>query len=363
MKLTALLTRYLVSASLSAVVQVGLILGGLYLTFQLVRELGDLEGGYGVVQMLAYLLRTFPTGLYDMFPFIVLIGCMIAAGRLASSHELVAMRASGFDRRHIASRIMLVVLGLSLFMMAMAEWWMPALEMNARADREQARSGQLSASQGREIWIRDANRMIQAELLVNDPALGVRFANLQFYELNDRYRPVQLVHARFAVHQDRQWRLQEVQRMSMAATRAANQVRLAKQESLVLESSINPDVFLALSTRPRLMSMRDIRRISGYLDQNELDTSRYQEAFWRRLFYPLNILAMVLAGLPLLFRADRQLAPATSVFAGIAVGIAFFIVWRTVTGLSGLLPLPLWQFHLVPAVLFIGFGLWRLQKG
>ena len=350
------LSLYLMRSVIQFILWMTVVLGGLYLTLQLVRELGDLAGNYGVAQMLAYLLRTLPTGLYDLFPFAVLIGVMVAVGRLAASRELIAMRAGGLNRSSIAGRVLFAALTLSLLMMAMAEWWMPQLELQARADREQARSGELAVSAGRPVWLRDGNQMIQAELLVNDPELGVRFADVQVYQINAEQQPVAWLKAEQAVHENGEWLLQQASRFNLQTAERE------QMDSIRLVSAINPDVFQALSTRPRLLSMADIRRISGYLQQNGLDTQAYEQAFWRRLFYPLNILAMLLVGLPLLFRADRQLAPAASIFAGIAVGITFFVVWRIVIGTAAVLMLPLWLIHLLPALLFAGLGYWQLRR-
>ena len=350
------LSLYLMRSVSRSILLITVVLGGLYLTLQLVRELGDLSGNYGVPQMLAYLIRSLPTGLYDLFPFAVLIGVMVAVGRLSASRELIAMRAGGFNRMRIARRILGAALLLSLLMMAMAEWWMPELELQARSDRELARNGELAVSAGRQVWLRDGRRMIRAELLINDPELGVRFADVHVYEIDVQQQPVLWLQAEHALHQEGEWLLQQCSTFDLET--AERQY----QESVRLNSAINPDVFQALSTRPRLLSMQDIRRISGYLQQNGLDTQAYDQAFWRRLFYPLNILAMLLVGLPLLFRADRQLAPAASIFAGIAVGIAFFVIWRIVTGMTGVLMLPLWSIHLLPALLFAGFGYWRLRR-
>jgi len=355
-KLAPVLSLYLARSVGQSILLVTAVLSGLYLTFQIFREVGDLAGDYGLAQMLAFVLRSLPTGVYDLFPFAVLIGVMIAAGRLASSRELVAMRAGGFDRLQIVGRMISAAMALSLLMMAAAEWWMPQLELQARSDREQARTGQLAVSAGRVIWMRDADRMVRAELLLSDPELGVRFSDVHIYTLNEQFQPELLLQAESASHQNNQWLLERSTSLNLEGAQRS------QSPMLRLDSAINPDVFLALSTRPRLLAMADIRRISGYLEQNGLDASEYDDAFWRRLFYPLNILAMVLVGLPLLFRTDRQLAPAASIFAGIAVGISFFVVWRIMIGLAGLSLLPLWLIHLLPALLFISLGCWRLRK-
>ncbi|MEM1081310.1 MAG: LptF/LptG family permease, partial [Pseudomonadota bacterium] len=270
MTLAPRLTLYLMRTTLIAIGLVTLVLTGLYFTFQVIREAGDLSGDYGLVAMLWYLIRSLPTGVYDMFPFAVLIGSMIAAGRLASSRELVAMRASGFDRGAIALRLVLAAMTASVAMMAMAEWWMPDLELQARTDREHALNEQVAAAGGRRIWTRDDQTMVRADIVLNDPDLGIRFTNVQMYRLNQGQSPALWLSAATATHSDGRWALKQVQALNLTDARQQSVA------SMMLPSSINPDVFVAFSTRARLLSMADIRRIAGYLDANGLETSTYQ---------------------------------------------------------------------------------------
>jgi lipopolysaccharide export LptBFGC system permease protein LptF len=80
------------------------------------------------------------------------------------------------------------------------------------------------------------------------------------------------------------------------------------------------------------------------------------------LLYPVNLLAMLFAGVALLLRTGRGLPPAVGVFAGVSLGIAFIVVHRLVLGLAPVLPLHLGITHLLPAVVFVTGGLWLLRR-
>jgi lipopolysaccharide export system permease protein len=121
-------------------------------------------------------------------------------------------------------------------------------------------------------------------------------------------------------------------------------------------------VFRALATRPRLLPIADIVRIRRHLEDNGQEAVDYRQAFWRRLLYPVNLLAMLFSGVALLLRTGRGLPPAIGVFAGVSLGIGFIVVHRLILGLAPVLPLPFGMTHLVPAALFALAGTWLLRR-
>ncbi len=351
------LTRYLLAATLGGVLSVSALLVGLYAGIDVVREAGDLQQDYGVPEMLVFVARTLPTRIYDIFPFAALIGVLVGLGRLASGRELVAMRAAGFDRGSITTRVVAGALLATLAVVAMAELAVPGLETEARVAREQARSGSVGTASGEGLWLRDGARMVHVGLVTWGPDDTVDLTDLDIYALDGANDNGHLIRARSARHEGGDWQLRQVERLDLADGGVERFDRLA------LDSRLDPDVFDALATRPRLLPMSDILRIEDYLDRNGLDTRTYREAFWRRALYPANLLAMILVGLPLLFRPGRSASTATHVFAGVALGVGFVVVQRISLGLAPVLPLPLGLTHALPALLFGAAGIVILRRG
>ena len=166
-----------------------------------------------------------------------------------------------------------------------------------------------------------------------------------------------LVRAAQGNHDGRAWQLEQGTRLDLV-TGARESF-----ERTELASALNPEVFDALATRPRLLPVADILRIRDYLEANGLDASAYLEAFWRRVLYPVNLLAMVLIGLPLLFRPGRQASTAVNVFSGVALGVGFVVVQRISLGLAPVLPVPVGVTHALPALLFGGAAYVLLRRG
>ena len=342
-----ILGRYLARSITRSVVLVALVLTGIYLSVDLVREAGDMSAGYGFPEIGLFLLRIGPARLYDLFPFAVLIGGMIALGRLSASSELVAMRAGGFHQMRIIGNALVPALLLGLAVMLMGEWLVPRLELDARIDRERARDGQLGTGPGRALWIRDGRLMIRAGVVLWDRNEEVRFGDLRIYKLDGINRVQRVVSASSGRHDNGRWLLEGVRSLdvrSAALDRPGGEVKLASQ--------LDPGVFRALVTRPRLLPMRDILRIQDYLEANSQDATAYRQAFWRRLLYPLNMLMMLLSGVALLLRAGRRISPALGVFSSVSLGIGFVVLYRLILGLAPVLPVPLGVTHLLPAASF-----------
>ncbi|MCA1779681.1 MAG: LPS export ABC transporter permease LptG [Xanthomonadaceae bacterium] len=355
--MTGILARYITSQSAGAMLRVSLVLVGLYVSVDLVREAADLGEGYGVPEMLLYLLRTAPARLYDLFPFAILIGGVIALGRLNASQEAVAMRACGFHRWRIVSHSLAAALVLVGLVMAAGEWLVPALETQARIERERARTGQVGMAPGQQLWVRDGPFMIRAGLLIQNDFEQVGFTGLRFYELDADGQLQRLILASGASHRNGFWHLFEARRLDLKSGSLS-----AAESEFIVQSELSPDVFRALATRPRLLPLSDIIEIRRYLEANELDASAYAQAFWRRLLYPLNALAMLIAGASFVFKSSRTVAPVIGVFIGVSIGIGFVLVNRIVIGLAPIVPVPMGLIHMVPSVVFAILGSVLLRR-
>lgn len=357
----ALLVRYLASTILLAVAWVSVVLLGLYTLIELIREARNLSGDYNTASMAWYVLQTSPRRLYDIFPFAALIGTLIGVGSLAQSNELVAMRAAGVHRKQI-SGYAIAVIGVCLVgLVAISELFVPALETNAQANRDQARSGEIRLDRHGALWVRDGRYMIRIGHSIWDEAGKLQFSDVLVYELGEALRPEATLVAEQARHETGQWVLSEVSLTPLTET-----PQTAREANWSLPSTISPELFNAAVTRPRLLATKDLIEMQAFLKDNALDASPYTEALWERVFFPVNVLAMVLIGLPFalggVFRQSPRGGLGLNVFAGIALGLVFFVLSRLVQGVVTLWPIPIWLGSLLPALLISALALTLLAR-
>ena len=63
-----------------------------------------------------------------------------------------------------------------------------------------------------------------------------------------------------------------------------------------------------------------------HLRANNQDSQRFEIVFWRKVFYPLSCLVMVVLSLPFAYLHFRSGGIAGHVFVGVVVGISFFLL-------------------------------------
>lgn len=355
--LASILGRYVSRTVLVWVLIVAILLSGLYTLIEVVREAQDLAGDYGPVEMLLYLVQTMPSRLYDIFPFAALIGTMLGLGGLAGTNELVAMRAAGYDRGRILGSVMLAVGGCLLVLFLMAEFMIPGLEARANAQRDQLRSGQVQLGRFGALWLRDGPMMIRIGYSAWSDEDQPEFGDVLIYRVEDGMQPRLVMHADSASHTGEAWQLRGVARRSVFDNAASG-----RERSLSLDSTLSYDLFASAVSKPRMLAIGDLLDMIELLDANELDTGQYRQALWNRLFFPLNVLAMILISLPFAFRGGRQGGRGLSVFVGLSLGLMFFVVSRLIRGTAMLWPGPLWLLMILPALFFGMLGLWLLRR-
>ena len=78
--------------------------------------------------------------------------------------------------------------------------------------------------------------------------------------------------------------------------------------------------------KPDRMSTIDLFQYIQHLEQNGQTSQRYEIEFWRKVFYPLSCMVMVVLALPFAYLHFRSGGITTYVFGGVLIGISFFLL-------------------------------------
>jgi lipopolysaccharide export system permease protein len=78
--------------------------------------------------------------------------------------------------------------------------------------------------------------------------------------------------------------------------------------------------------QPERMRTVDLFGYIQHLNNNEQSAQRYEIEFWRKVFYPLSCLVMVVLALPFAYLHTRSGGVAGYVFMGVMIGISFFLL-------------------------------------
>lgn len=348
-----------------ALFAVGFVTAGflaLFFFFDLVDELRWVGltahgGGYQLAYALLFVLLLLPNHLYELLPITVLIGTIFVMARLAQSSEFTIMRTSGMGPWR-ALRTLLALGGVfALLTFAVGDYLAPLSERVAQRVKRQTLAGPGAGSTG--AWLKERQGTHSFAVNVRALASDGGMQGLRIFEFDERGRLAAQTRAaagRFG--SDGAWHLTQVQRSRFdpgvrehSGTQNAQDVQDAHQapgyrpgsEPRVQHLSsaqwrwptrISADMVAASLLRPERMATLELFRFIRHLNANGQAAQRYEIEFWRKVFYPLSCLVMVVLALPFAYLHFRSGAIAGHVFGGVMAGISFFLL-NNVFGYAG----------------------------
>ncbi len=292
--------------------------------------INDLESigkrGFTFSDAMLKLLLGMPQRLYEFMPTALLLGALIGLGNLAARSELVALRALGISKLRIlwsALKIGAVLIAVSVWV---GESVAPVTEGYVRSLTKTSSLDQISIRSDQGLWIRNGSRYINVTQLFPD----YRMTGISVYELDEKFKLKRASFAKTAVYENKIWRLTGIKHSVI--TEAGVSTVAAEEE--VWERLVSPELFDVVTVEPESMGASKLRTYIKYLDDNELDSKRYQLAFFNRFAVPLSGLAMLLIAIPFVFRAVRAGGLGQRIVLGMIIAVVFNLLSKVLSNAS-----------------------------
>jgi lipopolysaccharide export system permease protein len=348
------LDRYLARAVIAGTVLTLAVLLPLLGFFLLADEVGDLgTGDYGFLDALWFVTLSLPRYAYQVFPIATLIGALVGLGQLAAGSELVAMRAAGVSIARIVLGAMLGGVLLAVAAVVVGEAVAPPAEQRALAVRQAAQSGDAVAVTDAGLWARDGDTFVN----IRDLRPGAVLQDIYIYQTRGT-ELLSATYARSATYRDDGWVLQGIERSLIDP----EGVRVERLEEARWASLLRPSLLRVIVVEPQALSVLGLYRYIQFMHRTGQDAGRYEVALWGKVVQPLLILAMIFVAIPVLLGTARTTGTGIKVFAGIVIGIAFYLVSRSFVFLSLLYGLDPALAALAPPLLFAAAALVLLRR-
>ncbi|HSM10408.1 MAG TPA: LPS export ABC transporter permease LptG, partial [Lysobacter sp.] len=282
-----------------------MVLLGLDVMLNLIAELGGVGDGYGVMEAISYIALTVPRRAYTLFPTAAVIGSLMALGQLAATSELTALRAIGLSRRRISIAVAGAIAVLTLLMAITGETAGPSGQRRADALKASSKSKDMIVAQYSGVWAREGEVILNAqggEERDNGTDRWLELRDVRLYEFGEDGRLVSLALAKIAEHRPGGWLLRDVTRTTFQE-RSVTRTHVDEER---WESRLDATALSADIDRPRYLGTAELHRAIQYRKRNALDAGEYEEHYWGRWFYPLNVLALCLAAIPFAFGTLRS---------------------------------------------------------
>jgi lipopolysaccharide export system permease protein len=348
------LDRYLARAVITGSLVTLAVLLPLLGFFLLADEAGDIgTAQYGFLDALWFVTLSLPRYAYQVFPIATLIGALVGLGQLASSSELVAMRAAGVSIARIVLGAMLGGVLLAVVATVVGEVVAPPAEQRALAVRQMAQTGGDLALTTAGLWARDGDTFVNIREL--EP--GGELREIYIYRVSGTAL-LAATHAKSAVYQGGRWVLQGIERSLIGD----DGVTVEHLEEAGWSSLLKPSLLKVIVVEPQALSVWGLHRYIQYLSRSGQDPGRYEVALWGKLVQPLLILAMIFVAIPVLLGSARTTGTGIKVFAGVVIGIAFYLVSRSFAFLALLFGMNPALAALAPPLLFVAGALLVLRR-
>lgn len=350
------INKYVAQSVWGAVIGVLLVIVALDFIAGLVDELSDLKSDYGFAEAMIYVVLSVPSSIVEYLPLSSLVGCLIGLGVLASSSELVVIRAAGVSVNQIIWAIFRPVFVFILLGGLIGEYIAPYTDQYADSRRALALGHKRALQSERGVWNREGNEFMHFNaVLPNGKLYGVtRFI------FDDQGSLKEARFADSAIYQGDHWFEQNVQ---ITHFNESNIV-VEKIPNGRWDSEVSPSLLNVLVLDPDDLPMSRLVDYSAYLDRQNLESTEYRLAFWRKALQPLATLSLVMIAISFILGPLRQVTMGFRVFIGVIVGLSFQMSQRLL-GPSSII----WGFQPVLAVLIpigicflIGFVLLRRSQ-
>ncbi|WPB59275.1 LPS export ABC transporter permease LptG [Xylophilus sp. GOD-11R] len=347
--------RYLYTDVVTAVAFVTLGFLALFFFFDLVDELrwvGRSNSGYQVTQALGFVALSIPGHLYELLPITVLIGTIFVMARLAQSSEYTILRTSGLGPWRALQMLLTLGMAFAVLTFAVGDYVSPYSERAAQLVKARFQGDLTTGQTG--AWLRERQGNDAFAVNVQSLSSDGRMKGVRIFAFDDRGFTLAMTQAEGAIFgPGAAWTLQGVQR-SEFHTRGLERARVERQvkDSMVWPTRISTEMVAAAVLQPDKMPTLDLFQYIRHLDANGQSAQRYEIEFWRKVFYPLSCLVMVVLALPFAYLHFRSGGIATYVFGGVMAGISFFLlnnVFGYIGNLQNWLP---WLTAAAPGIIY-----------
>lgn len=310
------LDRYVGKTVFSAIILVLVIIVGLDSIATFIDEAEDISESYTFFQAALYVLLTMPGSLYEFIPFAALIGCMLGLGQLATTSELVVMRAAGVSIGRLTWVAMKPALVVAVMGFALGEYAAPLTDQLAETQRAMAQNPGESFGGRHGVWNREGNTFLHFNAV--QPQGGI-VHGITLLQIDEKQSMQFSLRARLATYHGDYWIMEDVAKTNFSSWETS----LETHETLRWDTGITPQLLAMVIVEPGQLSLEELYRYSRYLQQQGLDSDDYQMALWRKLLQPVAVGSLVLIAISFIFGPLREGTMGFRIFAGVIVGIIF----------------------------------------
>jgi len=306
----------------------------LFFFFDFVDEMSSVGiQAYNLLHACIYVLLQVPGHLYELLPISVLIGGVLVMARLAKSSEFTILRTSGLAPQLALKTLWIIGLAFVFATFIMGDYVAPAANRSAQLLKAKYQGSMAGGQTG--AWLKE--QQPDSRYAVNIGALDGdgNMVRIRIFELDAQGQIVSTTDAPTGQFSNDAWVLNDARRIEFPRhlnkadmDSAIEKISLHQRQMDVYRwpTEMNAQMVSVALLKPERMSAYDLFHYIGHLNSNGQSAQIYEIEFWKKLFYPLSCLVMLMLALPFAYLHFRTSGIAGYVFGGVMTGISFFLL-------------------------------------
>ncbi len=323
--------RYITKTLLNYTLVVLLVWLSIYSFFNFLAELNSVgQADYTVIEAIKYILLQIPEVAYKQASPVILLGCVLGMGYMATTNQLVVMRVSGNSILKLTAITIKAALFFIIVIIAVGEIFAPLASEEAEKGRANA-LGQKIALQSQEgFWIREGGNYINVENNID----GSFYTDITIYQVSPANKIETIITSESANFDGTSLDLNNVDIFSINEINSSTEITSKKRNNYNLTVSFDQDLIDSLKKDPKELTTWKIIKQIQFLSINKQTSSIFEVELYKRLVKPATLVAMILLAMIFIFGSNRDASLGRKIFLGVALGLSFEMISRVGGALS-----------------------------
>ena len=317
--------RYIAKTLLMYSLVVMLVWLSIYSFFNFLSELNSVGTlNYTILEAIKFIVLRIPEVAYDQASAVILLGCLLGMGHLASTGQLLIFRVSGLSVLRTVWITVKNAIILIFLLILIGEIFAPVLTKYAENERSSA-LGQASLSNNQDgFWIRDGDNYINVENNVD----GSFFSGITIFEVNRFNKIESIINSDSANFDGKSLNLNETDIYSISASNKFENIDLKERNTYNKSVAFDKDLIASLEKEPGDLSTYTIFKQIQFLTDNKLRAGVFEVELYQRLVKPISLIAMILIAMLFIFGSNRDTTLGRKIFFGVAIALSFELISR-----------------------------------
>jgi len=298
---------------------------GMYSFFNFLSEMNSIgQVNYTSLEAFRYIALLLPEVAYKHASPVILLGCVLGMGHLATTNQLIVLRISGMSILKLTFLTMKTALIFVIAIIIIGEIFAPIASNEAERGRSIALDLPLASQSQEGFWIRDGENFINVQKNID----GKLFSGLTIIEVNSSNNIATVITSDNASFDGKSIKMNNTEIISIDSSKGIDDISLKERNSYNKIVSFDQDLIDGLKKEPEELTTWTIIKQIQYLSDNKLRSGIYKVELYKRLIKPITLVAMILLAMLFVFGSTRDVTLGRKIFFGVSLGLSFEMLSR-----------------------------------